>query len=66
MELVINQLHLSPNDHVKVCAHICVGVCLKMYMCMSLCVVCIWGEDRVVQPPCGDSWVRGHDLANNK
>ena len=31
VELVINQLHLSPNDRVKVCVCVCV--------CMSVCLV---------------------------
>ena len=31
VELVINQLHLSPNDRVKVCVCVCV--------CMSVCLI---------------------------
>ena len=29
VELVINQLHLSPNDRVKVCVCMCVHVCVS-------------------------------------
>ena len=31
VELVINQLHLSPNDRVKVC----VCVCVRVHVCVS-------------------------------
>ena len=43
VELVINQLHFSPNDHVKVCAHVCGCMSEDVYVHVFVCCVCMGG-----------------------